>query len=142
MEDLRSRLVDIALLWERAFGNAPAITSAISEYDAARIVGCPIDLYSASMQGATAVQRGHDFVFCGYRYQVKATRPSGKKGSTVTRVPKASNYEWDFLIWILYNSKYEVQEAWQWDVSSYVAAFETVNRLSPSHLRRGTKLRI
>jgi hypothetical protein len=140
MQDLRNRLVEAALQWERAFGNAPSITSALSEYDASTLVGCPIEAYSTSMQGMTSVQRGHDFIFCGKKYQVKGNRPSGKPGSKVTWVPKATNYEWDFLIWILYNPKYEIQEAWLWDVARYVAAFETVKRLSPSHLRQGTQL--
>lgn len=122
------------------FGNAPSITSALSEYDASVLVGCPIDVYSKAMHGMTSVQRGHDFVFCDKKYQVKGNRPSGKRGSKVTWVPKARNYEWDFLIWILYNSTYEIQEAWLWDVESYVAAFETIKRLSPTHLRQGKRL--
>lgn len=27
---------------------------------------------------------------------------------------KPSNYEWDFLIWILYDRIYAIQEAWLW----------------------------
>jgi hypothetical protein len=30
---------------------------------------------------------------------------------------------------------------WLWEVSAYKAAFDTVKRLSPSHYRKGTKLR-
>jgi len=37
--ELRSRLVDIALQWQECFGVASAITSVISELDAARLVG-------------------------------------------------------------------------------------------------------
>lgn len=66
------------------------------------------------MQGKTVVQRGHDFVFNGARYQVKANRPSGKPGSTVTLVSKVKNYDWDFLVWVHYDRLYEIQEAWQW----------------------------
>jgi hypothetical protein len=140
MEDLRSQLVETALQWERVFGNAPAITSALSEYDAAMLLGFPIEEYSRSMQGKTSVQRGHDFVFRDIRYQVKANRPSGKPGSFVTLVPKAVNYEWDFLIWVLYNPRYQIQEAWQWEVSAYIAAFDSIKRLSPKHLRQGKQL--
>ena len=37
--DLRKQLVDVALEWEKHFGVAPSITSAISELGAARLVG-------------------------------------------------------------------------------------------------------
>ena len=89
---------------------------------------------------ASAVQKGHDFVFNGMRYQVKANRPSGKRGSKVTLVPKARNYAWDRLIWIFYNPLYEIQEAWQWEVAAYREAFDSVTRLSPRHMRLGKQL--
>lgn len=108
---LRNKLIDIALLWQENFGVAPSITSAISEYDAAMLIGMPENEYSEYMKDKTAVSKGVDFVFKNTRYQVKANRPSGKKGSPVTMVPKASNYEWDKLIWILYDKNYVMQEA-------------------------------
>lgn len=141
MQNLRLQLVESALAWERAFGNAPAITTAVSEYDAAMLVGLSQELYSVAMRDMTTVQKGYDFMFNGMRYQVKGNRPSGKPGSFVTWVPKATNYDWDYLVWVLYNQTYEIQEAWLWDVSAYKAAFDTVKRLSPSHYRKGTKLR-
>lgn len=140
MEQLRDRLVNIALEWEQAFGNAPAITSTLSELDAARLVGCSLHDYSHAMKGSTAVQKGFDFCHNGLRYQVKACRPSGKKGSFVTKVPKASNYDWDVLIWILYDPLYHVQEAWLWPVDRYRAEFHTVPRISPKHMRLGQSL--
>lgn len=140
MEDLRANLIQVALEWERAFGNAPQITTVLSEFDAAQLVGCSTMAYSRIMQGATAVRRGFDFLFQGNRYQVKGNRPSGKAGSRVTWVPKTNNYEWDYLVWLLYNPQYELQEAWQWDVDAYRAAFESVKRLSPEHMRRGIRL--
>ncbi len=142
MKNLRSKLVSNALKWEKAFGNSPAITSVLSELDAALLVGCSMKQYSANMQGTTAVQPGHDFIFNGARYQVKGNRPSGKPGSFVTLVPKAKNYNWDFLVWVLYNQQYEIQEAWLWDVKTYRAAFHLIKRLSPAHYRQGTKLYI
>lgn len=140
MSELRQKLVEIALEWERNFGNAPSITSVLSEFDAARLVGCSPETYSNLMQGVTSVQKGFDFKFNGSRYQVKGNRPSGKPGSFVTLVPKATNYEWDYLVWILYNTKYEIQEAWLWEVSDYIAAFDSIKRLSPAHYRQGKKL--
>ena len=140
MNLLRDHLVKATLDWERAFGNAPAITSVVSELDAANLVGLSLEQYSASMQGSTAVQKGFDFVHDGARYQVKACRPSGKRGSFVTWVPKAANYHWDFLICILYNPQYEIQEAWLWDVAGYTDAFDSIKRLSPAHMRQGKKL--
>ncbi len=140
MNDLRQRLVEATLAWERTFGIAPSITSALSEFDAAMLIGCSAEEYSASMYGATAVQKGHDFTFNSSRYQVKANRPSGKPGSFVTLVPKAKNYEWDFLIWLLYNPQYQIQEAWLWEVGAYKAAFGSIKRLSPFHYRKGKRL--
>lgn len=141
MQNLRQKLVEVTLEWERAFGNAPHITASISELDAALLVGMTMDEYSACMQGSTAVQRGHDFVCNGSRYQVKATRASGKPGSFITKVPKASNYDWDYLIWIRYNNLYEIEEAWLWEVDKYRAAFDLMTRLSPLHHRAGKQLK-
>ena len=140
MNNLRQQLVKATLAWEQAFGNAPSITSALSEFDAALLIGCSIEQYSSNMKGTTAVQKGHDFVFNGKRYQVKGNRPSGKPGSFVTWVPKATNYEWDFLVWVLYNPQYIIQEAWLWEASAYIAAFDLIKRLSPDHYRQGERL--
>ncbi|MDR4468756.1 MAG: hypothetical protein MRJ68_10725 [Nitrospira sp.] len=140
MTDLRQQLVVAVLAWERTFGVAPAITSAISEFDAALLVGCSVEDYATAMRRTTAVQKGHDFTFNNVRYQVKANRPSGKPGSFVTLVPKAKNCDWDVLIWLLYDAQYRIQEAWLWDVDAYKAAFDSVKRLSPSHYRQGKRL--
>ncbi len=139
--NLRQQLISTALEWQHRFGVAPAITSALSEYDAAMLVGCPEEDYSRYMQDRTAVSRGADFVHNGTRYQVKATRPSGKRGSTVTKVPKANNYDWDYLIWINYTTDFEIREAWLWHVTDYRNAFETVTRLSPVLMQGGKQLK-
>jgi hypothetical protein len=136
-EQLRNKLVEIALRWQERYGVAPSITSTISEYDAAMLVGMSENEYSAYMKDKTAVNKGSDFVFNNTRYQVKANRPSGKKGSFVTMVPKAANYEWDRLIWILYDKNYVIQEAWEWGVEEYKDAFDAIKRLSPDHYRKG-----
>ena len=137
IEQLRDKLVEIALRWQERYGVAPSITSTISEYDAAMLVGMSENEYSAYMKDKTAVNKGSDFVFNNTRYQVKANRPSGKKGSFVTMVPKAANYEWDRLIWILYDKNYVIQEAWEWGVEEYKDAFDAIKRLSPDHYRKG-----
>lgn len=137
---IRDRLVAVALEWERAFGVAPQITSAISEYDAARLVGHSDDSFSADCIGRTAVSRGADFAHGGLHYQVKANRPSGKPGSFVTKVAKASNYEWDRLIWLLYDRYYVLQEAWQWEASAYESAFHEQAHVRPPDMRRGTRI--
>ncbi|MDP9179548.1 MAG: hypothetical protein M3O61_17895 [Gemmatimonadota bacterium] len=139
-DQLRSRLVATALDWERRFGVAPRITDAISEYDAAELVGHTGDSYAADCIGRTAVTRGSDFSCKGVRYQVKANRPSGKPGSPVTKVGKASNYDWDRLIWLLYDRFYVLQEAWEWDVSSYKAAFHLQPHVRPPDMRRGRRI--
>lgn len=137
---LRDKLVDIALQWQEHFGVAPSITSSISEYDAAMLVGMTEKEYSDYMKDKTAVNKGADFIYKKIRYQIKANRPSGKKGSFVTMVPKASNYEWDRLIWILYDKNYIMQEAWKWNVEDYKIAFDDKKRLSPKDYRKGTCL--
>jgi len=137
MSMLRKRLVEVALEWQEKFGVSPSITSSLSEYDAAMLVGMTESEYSEYMKPKTAVSKGTDFMFNGIRYQVKANRPSGKPGSYVTMVPKATNYEWDKLIWILYDKNYIMQEAWEWNVKDYIIAFENVKRLSPAHYRKG-----
>lgn len=119
---------------------APSITSVLSEYDAAQLVGHSDDSFAADCVGRTAVTRGSDFTYLGKRYQVKACRPSGKPGSTITKLPKATNYDWDVLIWVLYDRHYRVLEAWQWDVGSYRASFDAVVRLSPAMMRAGVPL--
>lgn len=135
----RARLVTIALEWERAFGVAPQITSAVSEYDAARLVGHSEESFGHDCIGRTAVSRGSDFSYNGLRYQVKANRPSGKPGSVVTKVGKANNYEWDRLIWVLYDSGYVLLEAWEWDVDSYRASFDAQPHVRPPDMRRGRR---
>ena len=136
MDKLRNRLVEVTLEWEKAFGNAPSITSVISEYDAAQLINCSIADYSACMQKTTAVQRGHDFVANGKKYQVKGNRPSGKPGSRVTLVSKAKNYNWDFLIWVLYDCNYQMQEAWKWGQADYKNEFEGKKYARPDDMRR------
>lgn len=138
---LRRQLVSVAIEWQRRYGVAPAITSTLSEFDAALLVGCDEESYSRCMQNRTAVSRGADFVHAGLRYQVKANRPSGKPGSQVTLVAKANNYDWDRLIWVHYTTHFEIREAWMWTVDDYREMFHTLKRLSPADMRRGTRLR-
>jgi hypothetical protein len=137
---LRRNLVGLVLEWERRYGVAPSITSAISEYDAAILVGHSPESFGRDCVGRTAVTRGTDFCFRGLRYQVKANRPSGKPGSSVTLVAKATNYDWDRLIWILYDREFEIREAWEWTAESYREAFDALTRLSPTHMRRGKRI--
>jgi len=137
---LREKLVLIALEWQEIFGNAPSITAALSEYDAARLVGMSDELYSAEMKHHSVVTKGFDFRFGEKRYQVKACRPSGRPGSKITNVPKANNYEWDYLVWIMYNQQYEIEESWLFDVEDYRQKFASKSRLSPADMRSGTNL--
>ncbi len=140
-DELRRELVALALEWERRYGVSPAITSAVSEFDAARLVGHSANSFALDCEGRTAVTRGADFCHAGLRYQVKANRPSGKPGSPVTLVAKAKNYDWDRLIWLLYDREFQILEAWEWTVADYRAAFDTLRRLSPADMRRGRDLR-
>ena len=140
--ELARELVEISLEWQKCYGVAPHITGTLSEYDAAMLVGMPEDEYQKYMENQTAVARGHDFIWKDKRYQIKGNRPSGRPGSRVTNVPKARNYRWDILIWILYNSQYEIEEAWLWEVADYKNAFKGVKRISPTNMRNGEKMQI
>jgi hypothetical protein len=137
---LRERLVAVALEWQARFGVAPSITSALSEYDAAKLVGHDDQSLGLDCALRTSVTKGFDFTFDGRRYQVKANRPSGRPGSFVTLVGKASNYEWDCLIWMLYDKAYVLQEAWEWTAEEYQREFDAKRRLAPADMRRGRAL--
>jgi hypothetical protein len=140
-QTLRRILVTTAWSWQRRYGVAPPITAAVDEVDAAlELLGMPESEYRDQMQGPTAVSKGSNFALRGVRYQVKANRPSGKPGSRVTQVPKVRNYDWDVLIWILYDERYEIVEAWRWSRGRYRAAFARTKRLSPDDYRRGERL--
>lgn len=139
-KDLRSDLVTIALQWQARFGVAPHITNAISEYDAAILVGHTPESYSRDCEGRTAVTKGTDFTFGGLRYQVKGSRPSGRPGSDVTKLGKAANYDWDRLIWLLYDTQYKLIEAWEWGAREYEEAFHNQAHIRPPHMRRGRRM--
>src|SRR6478736_3733253 len=136
-ESLRARLVAIALEWQNSFGVAPQITNAVSEYDAARLIGHTDASYGQDCVGRTAVSKGADFSHHGIRYQVKGSRPSGAPGSDVTKLAKASNYYWDRFLWLLYDKNYVLQEAWLWEVDAYRTAFHDQKYIRPPDMRRG-----
>jgi hypothetical protein len=139
--DIRSRLVAIALEWQELFGVAPHITSAISELDAARrLVGMTAKECGKAGINRTAVTRGYDFEYRGCRYQIKANRPSGKPGSKARIISVPKNLDWDVLIWILYDKHYVMQEAWMWTVAKYKKRFKNVKRLRPTDMREGKRL--
>jgi len=56
MPNLREELISVALEWQDRYGVAPQITSALSELDAALLVGMSESDYSQFMQDQTAVQ--------------------------------------------------------------------------------------
>ncbi|MBL8708457.1 MAG: hypothetical protein JNL25_04635 [Rhodospirillaceae bacterium] len=141
LPEIRAELVDVALRWEARFSVMPAITSQVSEYDAAIMLGMSPDDYIIAMKGRTAVARGYDFEYNQRRYQIKANRPSGKKGSKVTLVGKANNFDWDRLVWILYDRHFDVKEAWEWEVEEYKRVIGNLKRVSPHHMRHGRALK-
>ena len=143
-DELRQNLVSVALEWEQYFGVGPNITSVISEWDAAKLVGMNESEYCKDGQKRTAVTKGFDFFYNEIRYQVTANRPSGKKGSKVTLVKQKTEkngpFGWDRLIWILYDGSYEIQEAWEFSAEQYRQEFSAFTRLSPCHMRKGKTL--
>jgi len=139
---IRKQLVSIAREWQLQFGVAPAIVSALSEYDAAMLIEMPETEYSASMKNATAVRRGFDFVYEDTEYQVKANRPSGRPGSRVTKVGNPKNDNWSVLIWILYDCDYNLLEAWRWSRADFRIKYLQGQRLSPDHIRQSPGVRV
>jgi len=85
---LRDELVRIALAWQESYGVAPAITSALSEYDAAILIGMPEPEYCLACANATAVRKGFDFAWRGVRYQVKANRRAVGQDHSSRSLPK------------------------------------------------------
>ena len=101
---LRQQLVGVALQWECHYSVLPRVGDALSEFDAAMLVGHTPETFSKAMVGTSAVQKGFDFRWESTRYQVKHNRPSGKKGSKVTNAGNVTtNFEWDILVYVLYN---------------------------------------
>jgi hypothetical protein len=59
----------------------------------------------------------------------------------VTLVGKAKNYNWNKLIWILCTTAAMLSgRLWEWHVDEYGVRFDTVNRLSPAHMRQGRRI--
>ena len=137
---LRGELVALALEWERRYSVSPAITGAVAEFDAALLVGHTAESFGLDCAGRTSVTRGADFRHGALRYQVKANRPGGNPDSPVTLVARAKNYDWDRLIWLLYDRGFQLLEAWEWPVDEYRTSLGSLARLSPAHTRRGRRL--
>ncbi len=129
--EFRADLVRIALAWQDAFGVAPDITRALSELDAALLVGMTEDEYCADGEFRTAVTRGEDFALRGIRCQVTANRPSGKKGSKVTRVTLKRKFERNRHIGLLSNQEYVLLAAWEFTVDVYKSTFGQSERTMP-----------
>jgi len=139
-DQLRDLLIQVSLEWERRFAVAPSITSAVAEYDAAKLAGTSLRIGKGRKESDTVVMKGVDFRKDDTDYQVKANRPSGKPGSPVTLVGKAKSFDWDKLVWILYDREYRIKEVWEFTRNKYKDLFESKKRLSPDDMRKGTKL--
>jgi len=139
-DQLRDLLVQISLEWERRFAVAPQITASIAEYDAAKLVGTSLRIGKGRKESDTAVTKGVDFRKGSILYQVKSNRPSGKPGSEVTLVGKAKSFDWHKLVWILYDRKYNIEEAWEFNRNQYRELFRSKKRISAEDMRKGTKL--
>ena len=138
---MREKLVEISLQWQEEFGVAPSITTAVSELDAAMLVGKDPASLRADGLLRTAVTKDVDFIHNGLRYQVTANRPSGKTGSPVTLVGLKTEekraFGWDRLIWILYDRHYVLREAREFTAEDYRTKFGHLTRLSPTHMQQG-----
>lgn len=141
---VRDQLVQTLSKWEERFGFFPGqagITAAVSEYDAAMMLGHNEDEYIASITGRGPVGRGYDFVFNSKKIQVKANRPSRRPGAAVWNAgPRVNTDGWDILIYILYDEDYVIQEAYQFDSDTYENMFANRTSLRLEDMRKGENL--
>lgn len=138
---LRKALIGIALKWEHDYSVLPRTGDALSEFDAAMLVGHTPESFGEVMVGMTAVQKGFDFRIGNIRYQIKHNRPSGKKGSKITNAGKAKGLDqWDKWIWIRYDRIFVIEEAWLWTSEDFWSAFELDEGLTPEKMRQGKSL--
>jgi hypothetical protein len=86
--DLRTRLVALALEWQVRFGIAPAITCAISEYDAAIPVGCTDYDYCVGQKLRMAVPPTTTSFSKVPGTRLRQTVPAGKREASL---PKPAN---------------------------------------------------
>lgn len=139
---LRNIVVKAALEWERRFSVLPPITGAIAEYDAARIKGTSLNVGKGRRATDTAVRKGGDFRKGETDYQVKGNRPSGKPGSKVSLAFKRPrNYNWDRLIWVLYDKEFHLVEAWEHSRDEFRRRFGSKKLIRPDDMRKGRRLR-
>jgi hypothetical protein len=117
--DLRKQFVDVAREWEKHFGVAPSITSAISELGAARLVGMSEDAYCAG-----------------------GTHRGSMKGSKVRLVShkteKKRPFGWDRLVWIRYDRFYRIQEVREFTADEYRRKFGVCSTAGGRHEKRPT----
>ena len=51
---------------------------------------------------------------------------------------KAGRYDdWDKLVWLLYDNKFNLREGWLWDCRAYRRNFDALPRVRPAHMRKG-----
>lgn len=43
-------------------------------------------------------------------------------------------------VWICYDTQYNIEEAWEWDVDRYELEFGSKKRIHPIDMRKGQKL--
>jgi hypothetical protein len=138
-DSLRDHLCENAVKWQEKYRVAPNIISAISEFDAARLVGMSEEEYAERERGRTSAA---GFIFREMRYQVLGTRREGirERPESIVIHKRPSNYDWDYLIWIRYNKSYVIQEAWRWDVVLYTEYFNQNDRMTLNDMRLGENL--
>ena len=140
-DELRDLLVRVSLEWEKRFGVAPRITDTVAEFDAAKLKNTSLEIGKGRHESDTAVTKGVDFRKGNVGFQVKSNRPSGKPGSPVTLVNGPRNFNWNKLIWILYDRDYNLKEAWEFSRDEYRERFYHKKRLSPDDMRSGHRLK-
>ncbi|MEO5345790.1 MAG: hypothetical protein H7834_05350 [Magnetococcus sp. YQC-9] len=135
----RDALITLALAWEERYGLPPLQLSVIAARDAALLVGMSDERYSLHMQDRVVPAPSDvDFIFNKNKYVVRSVRRTS--GGELLFIPPAPSSGWDFLIFILYDTKFAIVGAWQMTIDLYQTRCTGRERLTPENLQDGKNL--
>ena len=139
-DTLRTTLVALVPEWEKRYGVAPFITAAVSEYDAARLVGHTPETFFAGLRGSHGSYSRHGLLL--QRSSVSDQSLSAQRKTRFVHYLGAKSNELRMGSTGLASvcGEFQLLEAWEWYVADYQSSFDTIKRLSPAHMRTGRRL--
>ncbi|MBF0438501.1 MAG: hypothetical protein HQL93_05195 [Magnetococcales bacterium] len=130
----RDTLVAAALEWQDRYRVSPINLSVIAALDAALLIGMSEEHYSLHMRNKKFMEsKDINFFFEKKSFIVKASRQAAL-------VPKAQHLEWDEIVFILYDARYDILGAWQMSREAYMTQCYHKERLSVEDYKTGQKL--